>query len=157
MEGWVNGGVNLAGAAQPVRAQASFVTGGLLSMLGVQPLIGRWLTVTDDNPNAPVTAVLSYGLWQRAYGGEMSILGRDIQLNGQPCNVVGVMPPSFDFPPGETDPAELWSPIQIDPAKPGGRGSHYLSVIARLREGVTLSQAQGEMTRYTAQSAATTA
>ena len=110
IEAWVDGGVNLAGAAQPVRAQASFVTGGLLSMLGARPLIGRQLTVDDDAPNSPVTAVLSFGLWQRAYGGETSILGRDIQLNGQPCTVVGVMPPAFDFPPGETDPAELWSP-----------------------------------------------
>ncbi|MGA7240472.1 MAG: ABC transporter permease [Bryobacteraceae bacterium] len=157
LEGWVNGGVNLAGAAQPVRAQASFVTGGLLSMLGMNPLIGRQLTVTDDAPNAPATAVLSFGLWQRAYGGERSILGRDIQLDGRPCTVVGVMPPSFDFPPGETDPVELWTPLQIDPARPGGRGSHFLSILARLHQGVTLSQAQSEMTRYAAQSSATTA
>jgi putative ABC transport system permease protein len=157
IEAWVNGGANLAGAAQPVRAQVSYVTGGLLSMVGIQPLIGRRLTVADDAPNAPTTAVLSYGLWQRAYGGERSILGRDIQLNGQPCTVVGVMPPSFDFPPGETDPAELWSPIQLDPAKPGGRGSHYLSVLAVLHDGVTLSRAQEEMTRYAAHSSATTA
>ena len=157
MEAWVDGGVNLAGAAQPVRAQASFVTGGLLSMLGARPLIGRQLTVDDDAPNAPVTAVLSYGLWQRAYGGETSILGRDIQLNGQPCTVVGVMPPAFDFPPGETDPAELWSPLQLNPARPGGRGSHYLSVLARLRDGVSIAQAQEEMMRYAAHSSATTA
>jgi predicted permease len=157
LEGWVNGGVNLAGAAQPVRAQASFVTGGLLSMLGVNPLIGRRLTVADDAPNAPATAVLSFGLWQRAYGGERSILGRDIQLDGRPCIVVGVMPPAFDFPPGETDPSELWTPLQLDPARPGGRGSHYLSMLALLREGVTLSQAQGEMMRYAAHSSATTA
>jgi putative ABC transport system permease protein len=156
-EGWFNGGVNLAGAAQPVRAQASFVTGGLLSMLGVEPLIGRQLTVADDAPNAPPAAVLSFGLWQRAYGGERSILGRDIQLNGKPCTVVGVMPPSFDFPPGETDPAELWSPLGLDPARPGGRGSHFLSILARLRPGVALSQAQSEMMRYAAQSSATTA
>ncbi len=157
LEGWVNGGANFAGAAQPVRAQASFVTGGLLTMLGVQPLIGRQLTVADDAPNAPTTAVLSFGLWQRAYGGERSILGRDIQLDGRPCTVVGVMPPSFDFPPGETDAVELWTPLQIDPARPGGRGSHYLSILARLHEGVTLSQAQSEMTRYAAHSSATTA
>ena len=126
-------------------------------MLGVQPLIGRQLTVADDAPNAPTTAVLSFGLWQRAYGGERSILGRDIQLDGRPCTVVGVMPPSFDFPPGETDAVELWTPLQIDPARPGGRGSHYLSILARLHEGVTLSQAQSEMTRYAAHSSATTA
>ena len=61
------------------------------------------------------------------------------------------MPPAFVFPPGEVDPPELWSPLQLDPAKPGGRGSHYLSILARLRTGVTMAQAQGEMTRYVVQ------
>jgi putative ABC transport system permease protein len=157
IEGWVNGGANLAGVSEPVRAQAGFVTGGLLHMLGVQPMIGRLLTPADDSPNAPATAVLSYGLWQRAYGGETSILGRDIRLNGQACTVVGVMPPTFAFNPGEVDPPELWAPLQIDPAKPGGRGSHYLSILARLNEGVAMAQAQDEMTRYAAQMSATTA
>jgi len=157
IEGWVNGGVNLAGVSEPVRAQAGFVTGGLFHMLGVQPMIGRLLTLADDDPKAPLTALLSYGLWQRAYGGETSILGRDIRINGQACTVVGVMPPAFAFNPGEVDPPELWSPLQIDPAKPGGRGSHYLSILARLKEGVTASQAQAEMKRYAAQMSATTA
>jgi putative ABC transport system permease protein len=157
IEGWVNGGVNLAGVSEPVRAQAGIVTGGLLYMLGVQPMIGRLLTPADDAPNAPTTAVLSYGLWQRAYGGETSILGRDIRLNGQACTVIGVMPPSFAFNPGEVDPPELWTPLQIDPAKPGGRGQHYLSILARLKEGVAMAQAQDEMTRYAAQMSATTA
>jgi len=157
IEGWVNGGVNLAGVSEPVRAQAGFVTGGLFHMLGVQPIIGRVLTPADDDLKAPLTAVLSYGLWQRAYGGETSILGRDIRINGQACTVVGVMPPAFAFNPGEVDPPELWSPLQIDPAKPGGRGSHYLSILARLKEGVTASQAQAEMKRYAAQMSATTA
>ncbi len=157
MEAWVNGGVNLAGAAQPVRAQASFVTGGLLAMTGIRPIIGRVLTPADDAPNAPVTTVLSYGLWQRAFGGERSILGRDIQLNGQACTVVGVLPADFVFPPGETDPVELWTPVQIDPAKPGRRGSHFLSLLGRLRPGVPLAQAQQEVLRYAAHTAATTA
>ena len=74
--------------------------------------------MADDRPNSPAIAVLSYGLWQRAYGGERSIVGRDIQLNGKSCTVVGVMPRSFDFPPGETYPAELWTPLQLDPASP---------------------------------------
>jgi predicted permease len=157
IEGWVDGGVNLAGVSEPVRAQAGFVTGGLLSMLGVQPIMGRLLTPADDAPNAPVTAVLSYGLWQREFGGEPSILGRDIRLNGQACTVVGIMPPTFAFNPGEVDAPELWSPIQIDPAKPGGRGGHFLSILALLNEGVTLTQAQAEMTRYAASMSATTA
>ena len=149
-EGWVNFGVNLAGASDPVRAQASAVTGGLLTMLGIQPQMGRLIGTADDAPNAPATAVLSYALWQRGFGGDPSILGRDIRLNGNPCTVIGVMPKSFEFPPGDPNPAELWTPLQLDPARPGGRGSHFLSVLAVLKPGVSLAQANGEMLRYAA-------
>ncbi len=148
LEGWVNGGVNLAGTAEPVRAQATYVTGGMLSLLGVHPLMGRLIAPTDDAPNGPATAVLSYALWQRAYGGDRSILGRDIRLNGAGCTVIGVMPRGFVFPPGETIASELWVPLQIDPAKPGGRGSHFLSLLGRLRPDVSFVQALSEMKGY---------
>ncbi len=148
LEGWVNGGVNLAGSAEPVRAQATFVTGGMLPLLGVQPLMGRLISEADDAPNAPNTAVLSYALWQRAYGGDRGILGRDIRLNGAACTVLGVMPRGFAFPPGETIATELWVPLQLDPARPGGRGSHYLSLLGRLRASVSFAQAVSEMQGY---------
>ncbi|HTS24808.1 MAG TPA: ABC transporter permease [Bryobacteraceae bacterium] len=148
LEAWANTGVNLAGTSEPVRAQASFVTGGMLSMLGITPVKGRLLTPDDDRPNQPLTAVLSYGLWQRAFGGDPGILGRDIRLNGNPCVVIGVMPSAFAFPPGDLNPAEIWVPLQIDPSKPGGRGSHFLSVVGRLRPGVSMGQADAEMLRY---------
>jgi predicted permease len=155
VEGWVTQGVNLAGASEPVRSTVGYVSGGLLPMLGVTPLQGRLVSPQDDTPNAPLTAVISYGLWQRAFGGQASILGRDIRLNGNACTVVGVMPRSFIFPPGELDPPELWVPVQIDPAKPGGRGSHYLSLLALLKPGVGIAQAQSEMTRYAKRSSDT--
>jgi putative ABC transport system permease protein len=155
MEGWTNQGANLAGADQPVRATAGYVTGGMLSMLGVSPERGRLLSEEDDRPNAPRTAVLSYGLWQRAYGGDLGVMGRDIRLNGNQCTVVGVMPRSFSFPPGELDPPELWVPLQIDPARPGGRGGHFLSVLGRLRSDSGMAQADAEMRRYVIQSRAT--
>ena len=155
-EAWVNGPVNLAGQDEPVRATASFVTGGLLDMLGVQPALGRLLTPEDDRPNVPVTAVLSYGLWQRAFAGDSKVLHRDIRLNGAPCTVVGVMPRGFNFPPGEVNPSELWTPVQLDPAA-RNRGSHFLSVLARLRPGVTMAQAQSEMARYVIHSSQTRA
>jgi len=148
LQGWVDQGVNLAGASEPVRAQASFVTGGMLGMLGIAPVLGRVFNADDDRPNVPLTAVLSYGLWQRGYGGEASILGRDIRLNGNRCTVIGVMPVSFVFPPGETNAAEMWVPLQIDPARPGNRGGHFLSLLGRLRPDVNLVQAAGEMNRY---------
>jgi putative ABC transport system permease protein len=155
VEGWANFGANLAGASEPVRATAGFVSGGMLEMLGVSPSRGRLLTLADDAPNAPQTTVLSYNLWQRAFGGDPGILGRDVRLNGNPCTVVGVMPKGFSFPPGEVDPAELWVPLQIDPAKPGGRGGHFVNVLARLKASTGVTQAQAEMMRYAQHSAAT--
>jgi putative ABC transport system permease protein len=148
MEGWSNRGVNLAGASEPVRATASFVTGGMLPMLGVAPTLGRVLTPEDDKANAPLTAVLSYGLWQRGYGADPTVLGRDIRFNGSACTVIGVMPASFSFPPGQLNPSELWVPMQLDPVKPGGRGSHFVNVLARLRASVPFRQAEAEMQRY---------
>ena len=155
MEAWTNQGANLAGAEQPVRATVGYVTGGMLTMLGVPPDRGRVFSEDDDRPNAPLTAVLSYGLWQRAYGGETSVIGRDIRLNGNTCKVIGIMPRSFAFPPGELDPPELWVPLQIDPARPGGRGSHFLNVLARRKASIGMVQAAGEMARYMEHSAAT--
>ena len=153
-EAWANGPANLAGQTDPIRATASSVTGGMLSMLGVNPILGRLLTPDDDLPNVPATAVLSYELWQRAFGGDPNILNRDIRLNGARCTVVGVMPRGFNFPPGEVNPSELWTPLQLDPASTN-RGSHYLSVLARLSPGATITQAQAEMQRYVLQSSRT--
>jgi len=152
LEGWVNQGVNLAGSSEPVRATASYVTGGLMPMLAVQPLRGRLLTPEDDAPSAPATALISYGLWMRAFGGDPALIGREILLNGQKCTVVGVMPKDFQFPPGEADPPELWSPLQIDPAKPGSPASHYISVIGMLKPEVTIAQARSEMSQFLKQS-----
>jgi putative ABC transport system permease protein len=122
----------------------------------VPPQIGRVLNPGDDQPNTPLTAVLSYRLWQRSYGGDPNVLGRDIRLNGNSCKVIGVMPASFDFPPGEVNPAELWVPLKIDPAKPGGAANHSLSVLGVLRPRVSISQAQSELTSYSAAVAART-
>jgi predicted permease len=146
--GWVNQAVNLAGASEPIRATASIVTGDMLPMLGVQPLMGRLFTAQDDLPKVANSAILSFNLWQRAFGGDRGVIGRDIRVNGNSCTVLGVMPPGFAFPPGELDPPELWIPLHFDPAAPGSRGSHYLSLVGRLRDGVSLAQADSEMKRY---------
>ncbi|HYL76909.1 MAG TPA: ABC transporter permease [Bryobacteraceae bacterium] len=145
LEAWVNQGVNLTGSAEPIRVTASYVTGGLLPSLGVSPVLGRLITPQDDTPTAPLTIQLSYGLWQRAFGGDPGILGREVLLNGRKCTVLGVMPKGFQFPPGETDPPEIWTPLQIDPASPGGRSAHFLSTIATLKPGVTIFQARDQM------------
>jgi predicted permease len=145
IEGWANSGVNLAGEHEPIRATGSFVTGGMLNCLGVAPLYGRLIVSTDDEPGAPLAANISFGLWQRAFGGDPGIVGREVLMNGSKCTVVGVMPRDFRFPPGEVDAPEIWLPGQINPARPGGRSSHNFSVLGRLKPGVTARQAQSEL------------
>ena len=148
IEGWLNRGVNLAGEQEPTRVTGSFVTGGMLNMLGVNPLFGRLITPADDEPSAPLTANISYGLWQRVFGGDRGVVGRDILLNGSKCTVVGVMPQTFRFPPGEIDPPEVWVPNQINPARPGERSNHGFSVLGRLKSGVTPEQGRAELNSY---------
>ena len=145
LDAWTIVGVNVAGDAQPTRATGSGVTGGLLRSLGVTPMLGRLIAPEDDAPGGPQVTDLSYGLWQRAFAGNPGIVGRDILLDGSKSTVIGVMPKGFQFPPGEIDPSELWAPMQIDPANPGGRAEHILNLLGRLRPGVTAVQAQAEL------------
>ena len=147
-DAWADGAVNLAGAAEPIRVTAAFVTGGLLHSLGISPALGRAITPQDDIKGAPQVALISDGLWQRAFGRDPSVVGRVIQINGQNANIVGVMPASFSFPPGQIDPAEVWTPLQLGPPNPQQRGSHFLYPIGRLKPGVTMRQALDEMDRH---------
>jgi putative ABC transport system permease protein len=153
-DAWSNSGANLTGSEQPVRVQVSYVTGTLLQTLGVQPVKGRVLTESDDRPDAPLVAVISEGLWKRAFGADPNILGRDARVDGRTCTVVGVMPVGFQFPPGEIDPPEVWLPLQIDPANPGGRGNHFLYLLGRLAPEKSSEQARDELNRYAQQLAA---
>jgi putative ABC transport system permease protein len=148
LDAWVNSGANIAGITPPVRVTASFVSGNLLNTLGVSPVMGRAISPADDDPDAPVTADISYGLWKSAFGGDPNVVGKETMLDGQQCTIIGVMPRGFEFPPGELDPPQVWSPIQIDPAKPGGRGSHNYYLLGRLKPGVSAQQAQSEMEAY---------
>ena len=88
--------------------------------------------------------VLSDGLWRRAFGGTPDIIGRELKINGLGATVIGVMPRGFAFPPGETDPPELWYPQQINPNNPGGRADHFQSVVGKLKPGITIQRAQAE-------------
>src|SRR6185437_7164497 len=79
------------------------------------------------------------------FGGSRDVVGKEILFNGQKATIIGVMPSGFSFPTGEVDPPEVWSALQIDPAKPGGRGSHFLYLLGRLKPNVTAQQAQAEL------------
>jgi len=143
---WAPGGQNVGTSSEPLRVTSASVTRGLLETLGVQPLLGRNFTAEEDLNGGPNVALISYGLWQRAFGGSNDIIGKQIQVNSQSTTVVGVTPRDFAFPPGSNDQVEVLVPFQFDPANPGNRGSHFLSVIGRLRPGVTIEQARSELT-----------
>jgi putative ABC transport system permease protein len=141
---WVAIGQNVGTNSEPLRVTAAAITRGLIDTLGVQPAQGRNFTAEEDRNGGPRVALISYGLWQRAFGGESDIVGKQIQVDSQSTTVVGVMPRDFAFPPGSNDQVEVWVPFQFDPANPGGRGSHFLSVIGRLKPGVNIEQARAE-------------
>jgi len=143
---WTTTGRNVATSTEePVRVTAAIITRGLIDALGVQPAMGRSFTPEEDLNNGPATALISDGLWRRAFGKQDDILGKEIQINSQPTTVIGVMPPGFVFPPGSNDPAEVWLPLQLDPANSGNRGSHFLYVIGRLKPNAKVEQARSEL------------
>ena len=134
--------VNLIGEGPPERIKAASVTGNLFAVLGVQPQLGRSITPSDDREGAPLTTVLSYGLWQRAFGGDPGVLGRKVNLDGTPYVVIGIMAPEFRFPDQEV---ELWMPFQFAESAFADRNNNYAEGVARLRRGVSLQQASVEM------------
>ena len=145
LDAWITGGANLAGKTQPVRVTAAYVSGGIMESLGVTPLKGRLISQADDAPGITPVADISYGTWQSVFGGDPAVIGRETLLDGLKCTIIGVMPKGFQFPPGEQEPAQLWSALQLDPAKPGNRGGHNYYLLGRLKPGVTPAQAQGEL------------
>ena len=133
---------NLTGDGEPERVTAYSVTHNFFPLFGVQPLLGRSFLPEEDRPGSNKVVVLSYSLWQSRYGGDTRILNRDIQLNGEKHSVVGVMPANFQFLESEV---RLWVPLALNQEQLANRGGHYLNVVARLKPGVTLSQAQADM------------
>ncbi len=143
---------NLTGAgAEPEQLSGQLVTSAFFQVLGAKAALGRALLPEVDLPGGNRVAVLSHGLWQRRFGGEPAVVGRNVTLDDESFTVVGVMPPEFQYPARET---ELWAipkgsvPDVILPGNPDPamlRGLHYLNVIARLKPGVTNAAAQAEM------------
>src|SRR5688500_1252994 len=133
---------NLTGDGDPERVTAYQVTANFFPLFGVAPALGRTFVAEDDRPGAHKVAVLSHGLWQARYGGDLQIVNRDIQLDGEKYTVVGVMPAGFQFM--ESD-VRLWVPIALEAEQLANRGGHYLKVVARLKPGVTLDQAQADL------------
>src|SRR5690349_17527192 len=133
---------NLTGAGEPERLQGHTVSASLFPLLGVEPHIGRVFNTAEDQPGAQHVVLLSYALWQRRFGGDPGIVGQSLTLNGESHIVVGVMPARFQFPSSDS---QAWVPIAFTQEQAANRGRHYLQVVARLKPGVTLAQAQTEM------------
>ena len=145
MGAYTSGSSNL-GADQPMRPVRATVTPDLMTTLGVSPVLGRTFTEDDSRPGAEDVAILSNELWQRAFGGSPAAIDRVVDVDGQPTRIVGVMPRGFDV---HDNRIELWLPLTIDPANPGGRGGHFLYAIGRLKPGVTVGQARAELETLT--------
>ena len=133
---------NITGDGEPERVTAHAVTANFFPVFGVPPLLGRNFLPDEDRPGGNKVAMLSYSLWQSRYGGDPQILNRDILLNGEKFSVVGVMPSGFQFLEKEV---RLWVPLALSPEELANRGGHYLNVVARLKPGVGLPQAQADM------------
>ena len=119
----------------------------VLKAFGVAPLLGRWLEPADETPGAPYVVVLSHALWQQLYGGDRTVIGRKLRVNGGDAEVIGVMPAGFEFvsPWMRTDDCRLWAPRRMDDEEKKRRDSHYLLGIARLKDGVSVTAADAEI------------
>ena len=133
---------NLSGSGEPVRVEGEAFSAGVFSVLQTYPILGRAFTAAEDRPGAAPVAILGYGLWRSRFAGDPSAVGRAILLDGQEYSVIGVMPKGFHFPdPGD----QLYVPLALTGEQAANHGSHFLRVIARLKPGVTLSQAQSDL------------
>ena len=132
--------MNLSGQGEPSRSNVVGVTAGVFQTLGINPLVGRAFSADDERDDSPRVTVLSLSLANAMFGGAAAAIGRTIRLDSRPYEIVGVMPASFAFPSPEAD---LWIPRR---SWGTSRSNHMLAAIARLRPGVSLTQARADMT-----------
>jgi predicted permease len=133
------------GSGQPRVLRATVVSAPYFDVFGIKPALGRTFARGEDQAGRDKVAVLSHRLWLNQFGGDASIVGRSILLNGEPYTVIGVMPANSEF---DRRAAELWIPL-VFPASPA-RDYHYLSAVGRLKRGVSFEQAQAEMSAIAA-------
>lgn len=151
---WAAGrSATLTGVGDATRLSMQAVSAEFFPALGVPPILGRTINEDDDRPNAPDVAVISHRLWQTRFGGDRSLVGRIIQLNDTPTQVVGVMPPGFRFVYHEND---VWVPLQLDRNAPWrDRGGRFINVVARMKAGIGIATARADMDQIAARLAST--
>jgi Acidobacterial duplicated orphan permease len=140
---WTTGKANITGLAQPEEVSVAYVTDGVQQTLGVPPLVGRALAAEDQVPNGPRNIVLSYGYWQRRFGGDRSVIGRSVTMNSKQRTIVGVMPRGFRIADYDFD---IFTPLAFDRNQQQLAGFGFQG-IARLKPGVTIAQANADIAR----------
>jgi putative ABC transport system permease protein len=143
---YIGQGFNLTGTDKPERVIGARVSADLFPLLAVQPALGRNFTEEEDRDGADRVVILSHEFWQRRFGGDPNAVRQTITLNEQPYTIVGVMPRGFAFPTTRT---QVWVPVAFNPAERATRDTNYIDVIARLKPGISLQQAQANMTAVT--------
>jgi len=144
---FVEDAINLADGREPLRLAIARVTPEVLPLLDVRPTMGRVFEAGDGSD----TVVIGHGLWQSQFGGEASVLGRTVRVNGSPYTVIGVMPAAFYFPARDV---QMWMPLAFRPDDFANRTNTYLHAVGRLREGTTFGQARAELELIAARLAA---
>jgi putative ABC transport system permease protein len=134
-------GFTLTGGEKPEQVDASAVSSNFFETLGVQPMLGHVFSPQEDQPGRSNVVVLSFRFWQEHFGSNVEIVGHSINIDGQSFLVAGVMPRSFRYP----DFAQVWTPMAWTDKERAVRGEHHYSVVARLKSGVALKQAQAAM------------
>ena len=140
---WYSTLANLTGVAKPDQVLTDDVSGGVLETLNVPPMLGRWFGQTDQDPRGAKTAILSYGCWMRRFGGDRGVIGRTIEVDAQPREIVGVMPRGFRL---MDEDFELLLPLAFDPVNEKLAPFGFAGM-ARLKPGVTLAQADADIAR----------
>ena len=133
--------VNTSGTGEAETATVVSTEANFFSVLGVQPHLGRTFAAGEDAAGRNRVAILSYGFWQRHFGGRHEIVGQSVALDNESYTIIGVMPPWFNFPAA----TDLWTPMDMTPKALGSRHSHSYRALARLKPGVPLSQAAADL------------
>ena len=138
---------SLTGAGAPEALIGYAFSANVFHVLGVTPLLGRTFTPEEDRPGAERVVVLAYSLWRRKFGGDPAIIGKRVTLDGQPYHVLGVMRPDFNYPGN----VEFWVPIALQPEGMADRKLQFLRLVARLKPGVTVQQADADLKNVAAE------
>jgi putative ABC transport system permease protein len=134
--------LNASGAGEPVSALVVRTQANFFSVLGVQPALGRTFAAGEDQEGEDRVAILSYGFWQRHFGGDKGVIGKPVELNSETYAVIGVMPRWFNHPPA----TDIWTPLDMSLKNLGIRGSHSFRAFGRLKPGVSAEQALADLT-----------